>query len=66
MSLGGCKSNIGSVQFGVPQGSVLSPLLFSMYIFPLGQFLRSLGLKFHSLEHCISEVKIWMSQNCLS
>ncbi len=86
VSLRGCKSNIGSVQFGVPQGSVLSPLLFSMYIFPLRQFLRSLGLKInfyaddtqiyiHSksgdnsavafLEHCISEVKIWMSQNFL-
>ncbi len=86
VSMGGYKSKIGSVKFGVPQGSLLSPLLFCMYIFPLGHLLRSLGLNFHFyaddtqvyihskpgdypavafLEHCISEIKIWMSQNVL-
>lgn len=86
VSMGGYKSKIGSAKFGVPQGSLLSPLLFCMYIFPLGYLLRSRGLNYHLyaddtqvyihskpgdcpavafLEHCISEIKICMSQNFL-
>ena len=44
----GVSSHVNDLPYGVPQGSVLGPLLYSLYkLFPLGDIARSYGLSYH-------------------
>ena len=45
--LNGIDSSLKDLQYGVPQGSVLGSLLYSLYTSPLGDIARKHGIPFH-------------------
>ena len=47
MKVNGGVSSSSELRYGVPQGSVLGPILFQIYASPLGDIMRHHNVDFH-------------------
>ena len=47
VSINGILSDPNTIEFGLPQGSLIGPLGFTLYVLPVGRIIRSFEVDFH-------------------
>ena len=60
VSISGFESNVATMDFGVPQGSVLGPLLFLIYINDL-----HVAIKYSKTRHFADDTNLLINNNSL-
>lgn len=61
-----CSSILQEMHFGLPQGSVVGPLGFTLYVLPIGHIIRSYGLQFHMYADDVQLYTCFEPKNPLS
>ena len=56
----GVNSDVNHLEFGVPQGSVIGPRAFIMYVTPVGDILRRHGVSYHMYAN---DIQIYLDFN---